>query len=141
MPDSEVPSSDHTWEVSPSNLPWVEELYLAYQQDPGSVDESWRQRFELLERASKGTGAHAGEHAHIYIPDVRGLLQTRMETTRNRITFTRAEQVHLLGKVTEAEVFEQFLQTKFLGAKRFSLEGAESTIPLIDRIIERGSRS
>jgi 2-oxoglutarate dehydrogenase complex dehydrogenase (E1) component-like enzyme len=44
--------------------------------------------------------------------------------------FSRAEQVHLLGKVTEAEVFEQFLQTKFLGAKRFSLEGAESTIPI-----------
>ncbi len=80
------------------------------------------------------------EVSHIYDPAVRGWLQERIESTRNRVRFTRAEQLYMLAKVTEAEVFEQFLQTKFLGAKRFSLEGAESIIPMLDRIIERASR-
>jgi 2-oxoglutarate dehydrogenase E1 component len=83
---------------------------------------------------------HMGvELGHIHDSDLRGWLQFRMESTRNRAHFTRAEQLHLLGKITEAEVFEHFLQTKFLGAKRFSLEGAESLIPIVDRIIERAA--
>ena len=81
------------------------------------------------------------EVSHIYSPEIRSWLQRRIESTRNRVRFTRAEQLHMLAKVTEAEVFEQFLQTKFLGAKRFSLEGAESIIPLLDRTIERASRA
>jgi 2-oxoglutarate dehydrogenase E1 component len=81
------------------------------------------------------------EVSHIYSPEIRGWLQQRIESTRNRVRFTRAEQLHILAKVTEAEIFEQFLQTKFLGAKRFSLEGAESVIPLVDRIIERAARN
>jgi 2-oxoglutarate dehydrogenase E1 component len=81
------------------------------------------------------------EVSHIYSPEIRSWLQQRIESTRNRVRFTRAEQLHMLGKVTEAEVFEQFLQTKFLGAKRFSLEGAESIIPVLDRVIERASRA
>lgn len=81
------------------------------------------------------------EVAHIHDSELRGWLQQRMESKRNRIKFTRAEQLHLLGKIIEAEIFEHFLQTKFLGAKRFSLEGAESLIPLVDRIIERSARA
>ena len=81
------------------------------------------------------------ELAHITEPEIRTWLQTRIESSGNRAHFTRAEQLQLLAKVTEAEVFEQFLQTKFLGAKRFSLEGAESVIPILDRLIERASRA
>src|SRR3954468_21138205 len=81
------------------------------------------------------------EIGHIHDSELRGWLQLRMESTRNRAHFSRAEQLHLLNKITEAEVFEHFLQTKFLGAKRFSLEGAESLIPMVDRIIERAAPS
>src|SRR4051794_19301643 len=63
MPDSEAPSSDH-WEVSPSNLPFVEELYLSYQQDPASVDETWRLRFEKLERGGNGVEKATRENGH-----------------------------------------------------------------------------
>jgi 2-oxoglutarate dehydrogenase E1 component len=97
---------------------------------------------ELIELLEETYCRHIGvELAHIYSNDVRAWLQARMESTRNRVSLSRAEQLQLLTRVTEAEVFEQFLQTKFLGAKRFSLEGAESAIPILDRIIERSSRA
>ena len=63
---------------------------------------------------------------------MRGWLLNRMERTRNRLALGRADRMHLLEQVISAEVFEQFLQNKFLGAKRFSLEGAESLIPLLE---------
>jgi 2-oxoglutarate dehydrogenase E1 component len=97
---------------------------------------------ELLDLLEETYCRHVGvELAHISNTEIRGWLQSRIESTRNRVKLTRAEQLQLLAKVIEAEVFEHFLQTKFLGAKRFSLEGAESTIPILDRIIERAARA
>ncbi|HVR64746.1 MAG TPA: 2-oxoglutarate dehydrogenase E1 component [Polyangia bacterium] len=85
---------------------------------------------------------HIGvELAHLHDVELRTWLQNRMESTRNHLDLTHEERWRLLEKVTDAEVFEQFLHKKFLGAKRFSLEGAESLIPLLDRLIERAARS
>ena len=85
---------------------------------------------------------HIGvELAHLHDVELRGWLQNRMESTRNRVALSHDERRRLLEKVTEAEVFEQFLAKKFVNAKRFSLEGAESLIPLLDRMIERAARA
>ncbi|HXU06440.1 MAG TPA: thiamine pyrophosphate-dependent enzyme, partial [Polyangia bacterium] len=81
------------------------------------------------------------ELAHVHDIELRSWLQTRMESTRNRLPLTRADRLQLLDQVIGAEVLEQFLQNKFLGYKRFSLEGAESLIPLLERLIERAARS
>jgi 2-oxoglutarate dehydrogenase E1 component len=81
------------------------------------------------------------ELAHLHDTELRSWLQNRMERTRNRLPMSRAERMRVLEQVVGAEVFEQFLQNKFLGAKRFSLEGAESLIPLLERLIERAARS
>jgi 2-oxoglutarate dehydrogenase E1 component len=81
------------------------------------------------------------ELAHLHDVELRGWLQNRMERTRNRLALSRADRMRLLDQVIGAEVFEQFLQNKFLGAKRFSMEGAESLIPLLERLIERAARS
>jgi 2-oxoglutarate dehydrogenase E1 component len=254
----------HNWDVSPSNLDWVEALYLAFREDPSSVDANWRAAFERMDKgepmwpqpvwndetpiaatptnghshflkeaqstqpvgiddldnvgavaahrarggkrirrliedyrelghmaakldpldlmdrsanevrlADYGLGVedldtvvkvdddgglvsgplrevlehlretycqHIGvELAHIHDNELRRWLQHRVEITRNRLALSRADRLHLLAKVTEAEVFELFLQTKFTGAKRFSLEGAESLIPMVDRIIDRSA--
>jgi 2-oxoglutarate dehydrogenase E1 component len=95
---------------------------------------------DVLDRLDQTYCRHIGvELAHIHDNNLRAWLQDRVESTGNRISLTRTERLHLLAKVTEAEVFEQFLQTKFLGAKRFSLEGAESLIPMLDRIIDRSA--
>ncbi len=284
MVDGESPQSRvHSWEVSPSNLAWVEELYLAYQNDPASVDETWRKTFEALDNGAPppvlarpattnghgGTNGHAAapgvngraatfevrapreapsaaplaldrrgpvpandvgavaaeraltgkrvrqliedyrerghlaaqldplglsdraknrprledyglaeadldslvspddsgsaapvrlrdlvasldeaycrhiavEVGHIHDRELRRWIEARMESGGEvHARLARTEQLRLLEKVTEAEVFEQFLQTKFIGSKRFSLEGAESLIPLVDRVIERAAR-
>ena len=79
--------------------------------------------------------------SHIHDLELRDWLQSRMESTRNRLPLTRADRIQVFQQVIGAEVFEQFLQNKFLGSKRFSLEGAESLIPLLERLVERAARS
>ncbi len=74
---------------------------------------------------------------HIADPFVRSWLQTRMEGSRNRLALTRPEQLRILTELTDAVIFEQFIQKKYIGAKRFSLEGAESLIPLLDLVLEK----
>ncbi|MDB5119569.1 MAG: 2-oxoglutarate dehydrogenase, subunit [Sphingobacteriales bacterium] len=65
--------------------------------------------------------------------------EQRMERERNKPNFDIETKKRILKKLNEAVVFENFLGTKFLGQKRFSLEGAESVIPALDSIIEKGA--
>tara|TARA_B110000495_G_scaffold138578_1_gene121628 strand:- start:1366 stop:4149 length:2784 start_codon:yes stop_codon:yes gene_type:complete len=74
---------------------------------------------------------------HIDDHDVRNWLQTRMEGSRNRMQLHRKTQLRILTKLTDAVIFEEFMRKKFLGAKTFSLEGAETLIPLLDLALEK----
>jgi len=74
---------------------------------------------------------------HIDDLEVKEWLQQRMESTQNRTTLTRDEQIRILTRLTDAVMFEEFIQKKFRGAKSFSLEGGESLIPLLDMLIEK----
>jgi 2-oxoglutarate dehydrogenase E1 component len=71
--------------------------------------------------------------------EARDWLRERMELTGNHIDLSREQQIRILTKLTDAEIFEQFLHTKYTGAKRFSLEGGESVIPMLDILVERAS--
>ncbi|SEN00301.1 2-oxoglutarate dehydrogenase E1 component [bacterium A37T11] len=79
------------------------------------------------------------EFTFIRSPDKIKWLQTHMESTRNQPNFSLDEKKRILQKLNEAVVFENFLGTKFLGQKRFSLEGAESLIPALDSVINKGA--
>jgi 2-oxoglutarate dehydrogenase E1 component len=80
------------------------------------------------------------EFTQIDDPERRSWLQQQMEATKNRLTLGREEQLRILTKLSDAEIFEQFLHRSYeAGTKRFSLEGAESLIPLLDLIVERAS--
>jgi 2-oxoglutarate dehydrogenase E1 component len=68
---------------------------------------------------------------------VRQWLQERMEGSENRCKLSRREQLRILTGLTGASVFEEFIQRRFLGAKSFSLEGAETLIPLLELAIEK----
>ncbi len=63
----------------------------------------------------------------------------RLESTRNTPNFTIEEKKQILSKLNQAVIFENFLGTKFLGQKRFSLEGAETLIPAMDAVIQKGA--
>jgi 2-oxoglutarate dehydrogenase E1 component len=118
-----------------------EDLDLVFSSEnvAGPDRTTLRDLVELLrETYTRSIGV---ELAHLHDVELRGWLQNRMERTRNRLALGRADRMRLLEQVIGAEVFEQFLQNKFLGAKRFSMEGAESLIPLLERLIERAARS
>ncbi len=78
------------------------------------------------------------EYTFIRNPNLFTWLQERMESTKNIPTFSKEEKGRILNKVTEAVTFENFLATKFVGQKRFSLEGAESFLPAMSSLMEHG---
>ncbi|HJR38192.1 MAG TPA: multifunctional oxoglutarate decarboxylase/oxoglutarate dehydrogenase thiamine pyrophosphate-binding subunit/dihydrolipoyllysine-residue succinyltransferase subunit, partial [Nocardioidaceae bacterium] len=79
------------------------------------------------------------EYMHIQDPEQRRWIQERVE--QPHVKPPREEQLRILLKLNQAEAFETFLQTKFVGQKRFSLEGGETTIPLIDEICEAAAEA
>jgi 2-oxoglutarate dehydrogenase E1 component len=76
---------------------------------------------------------------HIDDLKVKNWLQDRMEGSENRIQLSRKEQLRILTKLTDAAIFEEFIQKKFVGAKSFSLSGSESLIPLLAFAIDRAA--
>ncbi|HHX84307.1 MAG TPA: multifunctional oxoglutarate decarboxylase/oxoglutarate dehydrogenase thiamine pyrophosphate-binding subunit/dihydrolipoyllysine-residue succinyltransferase subunit [Actinomycetales bacterium] len=77
------------------------------------------------------------EYTHILENEQRQWIQDRVEGVDDKPTV--AEQKYILSKVNAAEAFETFLQTKYVGQKRFSLEGAESVIPMMDAVIDEAA--
>ena len=95
---------------------------------------------EILERLRNTYCRNIGvQFMHIDDLYVREWLQDRMEQSENRIQLSRQEQIRILTCLTDAVVFEEFVQKKFIGAKSFSLEGAESLIPLMELAIEKAA--
>ncbi len=93
---------------------------------------------QLLERLRNTYCRSIGvQYMHIDDLSVRRWLQRRMESTENRLQLTRAEQLRILTRLTDAATFEEFIRRKFVGAKTFSLEGSESLIPLLDLALEK----
>jgi 2-oxoglutarate dehydrogenase E1 component len=79
------------------------------------------------------------EYKYVRTPEILSWLESKMEGNRNTPKLSVDEKKRVLKKLNEAVVFENFLGTKFLGQKRFSLEGAEALIPALDSVIEKGA--
>ncbi|QJY46781.1 multifunctional oxoglutarate decarboxylase/oxoglutarate dehydrogenase thiamine pyrophosphate-binding subunit/dihydrolipoyllysine-residue succinyltransferase subunit [Pseudonocardia broussonetiae] len=77
------------------------------------------------------------EYMHIADPEQRTWLQERIEVPHQKPH--AAEQKYILSKLNAAEAFETFLQTKYVGQKRFSLEGGETVIPLLDAVLDKAA--
>ena len=79
------------------------------------------------------------EFMYIRNPEVVKWLESKVESTRNKTVFTNEQKKHILHHLKLAVGFEQFIHKKFVGQKRFSLEGAESLVPALDSVIEHGA--
>ena len=86
-------------------------------------------------------GSIGVEFMNVESRDEREWLQNRMETTENHCELNANETLRIVRRLTDAESFEQFLHRNFVGAKRFSAEGAESMIAMLDLLIESAGKA
>lgn len=85
-------------------------------------------------------GAIGVEFMHMSDPEQKAWIQERIESIRNHTEFTAKGKKAILERLTAAEKFEQFLDRKYTGTKRFGLEGGEATIPALEQILKRGGQ-
>src|SRR5206468_2892566 len=137
------------------NIDLIEENYRRWQQNPESVDSGWSAFFEGFEL---GNLPQPDGAAVVEIEAREAALQTRVdslvyaycslghtiervdplaETRPHKHSSPRAVQVALLRALLEAESFEIFLHTRYVGQKRFSLQGSESLMVILDTILHR----
>lgn len=91
----------------------------------------------IVDHLNKVYCDHIGiEYMYIRDPEARKWIQNKLSVNDNQPNFTADQKKHILSKLNEAVSFENFLHTKYVGQKRFSLEGGESLIPALDALIE-----
>lgn len=92
---------------------------------------------EILEQVQQTyCGSIGAEYMHITSTDEKRWIQQHFESVRAKPEYTPAQRRYILDRLTAAETLERFLHTKYVGQKRFSLEGSESLIPLVDELIQ-----
>ena len=99
--------------------------------ETASLRDLWR---SLRDTYCRSVGT---EFMYITDPAQKRWMQEKLESTRSMGNFNRDEKIHILDRLTAAEGLERYLHTKYVGQKRFSLEGGESFIPALDEIIQR----
>ncbi|RUU02895.1 thiamine pyrophosphate-dependent enzyme, partial [Mesorhizobium sp. M7A.T.Ca.TU.009.02.1.1] len=97
-----------------------------------------RQMLEILTRTYCST--LGVEFMHISDPEEKAWIQARIEGADKEITFTATGKKAILQKLVEAEGFEQFIDVKYKGTKRFGLDGSEALIPALEQIVKRGGQ-
>ena len=97
---------------------------------------SMRQIVDIVKRTYCGT--FALQYMHISDPEQSAWLKERIEGYGKEVKFTREGRKAILNKMVEAEGFEKFLHVKYMGTKRFGLDGGESLIPAMEQVIKRG---
>ncbi|MBL8111358.1 MAG: multifunctional oxoglutarate decarboxylase/oxoglutarate dehydrogenase thiamine pyrophosphate-binding subunit/dihydrolipoyllysine-residue succinyltransferase subunit [Acidobacteria bacterium] len=105
----------------------------------GTQKATLREIIEVLRQTY--CGKIGAEYMYIQDPEQKRWLMDRMESTRNKLQPSPEVRKKILGKLVEAESFEKFLHTKYVGHKRFSLEGGESAVALMDRLLDRAAEA
>ncbi len=126
-------------DLDPAHFGFTERDLDRVVADPviGGAGATLRQVLDRLRRTY--CGSVGVQFLHIEDLSIREWLQERMERAENRASLSREEQLRILRRLTEAQVFEDFIQKKYIGSKSFSVEGSESLIALLDLAIEQGA--
>ena len=132
------PQEDYN-ELSPENYGFTEADYdrpIFIDNVLGLEFATLRQMLDILKRTYCST--LGVEFMHISNPEEKAWIQERIEGIDKGVAFTANGKRAILQKLVEAEGFEQYIDTKYRGTKRFGLDGAESVIPALEQIIKRG---
>ena len=93
---------------------------------------------DILDRLKKTYCGNVGvEYLHLQATDKRRWIQSKIEPNDNQPSFSNDEKLRILRKIIQAEEFENFLHTRYVGQKRFSLEGGETLITALDSIFQK----
>ncbi len=132
--------------------PDIEELTLEYHQlseddmdtvfETGSLCGPEQATLREIYRSLQQTycSSIGAEYMHITETEEKRWLQQRLETVRGQADLSEQQKLTILHRLSDAEGLERYLHTKYVGQKRFSLEGAESLIPILDEITQRAGR-
>jgi 2-oxoglutarate dehydrogenase E1 component len=113
------------------------DLYTTF--DTGSLVGGARMTLSEILRLLRQTYCGSIGAEYMYISDVaqKRWVQNRLESVRGQAGYDRVTRRRILERITAAETLERYLHTKFVGQKRFSLEGGETLIPLLDHLLQR----
>ncbi len=108
--------------------------------ETGSLVGGARMTLREIVRLLRQTYCESIGAEYMYISDVaqKRWIQNRLEGVRGKAGYDAAQRRRILGRITAAETLERYLHTKYVGQKRFSLEGGETLIALLDHLLQRG---
>ena len=129
----ELHPEDHGFKKEDYN----KKIFLGSYMDTGGYSSINEILTKLRKIYCSGIGV---EYMHISDPTEKVWFRNRMEKKENELKFTDDGKKAILNKIIQAEGFEKFLAKKFVGTKRFGLDGAESLIPALEQIIKRGGQ-
>ena len=104
----------------------------------GGKARSLREIYQVITEAY--CGSVGSEYMHITETAEKRWLQQRIETSRGLVRLSRKDKLNILLQLTDAEGLEKYLHTRYVGQKRFSLEGGESLIPLMDELVQQAGK-
>jgi len=134
--------SEYLEELHPENYGFKKEDYEKKIYLDGIINKEYSNIKEILSFLRKTYCGPIGyEYMHIANPTERKWFRDRVEKDENALKFTKNGKNAILNKLIQAEGFEKFLHTKYVGTKRFGLDGAESLIPALEQIIKIGGQS
>ncbi len=137
----EIRESEYLDELHPENYGFKKEDYQKKIYLDGAINKEYSNIKEILSFLKKTYCGPIGyEYMHIANPTERKWIRDRIEQDDNALNFTKNGKKAILNKLIQAEGFEKFLHTKFVGTKRFGLDGGESLIPALEQIIKVGGQ-
>ncbi len=138
----EMRESEYLDELHPENYGFKKDDYSKKIYLDGVLNKEYSNIKEILSVLRKIYCGNIGyEYMHISNPTERKWFRDRVEKDENALKFTVNGKNAILNKLIQAEGFEKFLHTKYVGSKRFGLDGGESLIPALEQIIKIGGHS
>ena len=131
----------YLYELHPNDHGFKKEDYNKKIYLNGYLDRDYASINEMLSFLRKTYCSTIGvEYMHISDPIEKVWFRERMEKKEHELNFTKNGKKAILNKLIQAEGFEKFLAVKFLGTKRFGIDGGESLIPALEQLIKRGGQ-